>query len=594
MSHVDCRLHLPFNGADEAISCEDLTGRHNAITFNGTAQLDTAVKKFGTACLKLDGNSDSLSLPDSPDWDVVADVTKNWTVIVWVKHTDHAGDEIYLQHFEDANNLWQLVHSHGNGLYFRVVQDGITTIDSGYGGEIENTQWHCVVVVKVANEIGIYLDGQQVCYVQDSDVAVFAGLLYIGATGTPSHYFDGHIDSVSIFKSNVFEAAPNSGKTDIIDTLNPAAHWKLDDNLATTAVLDSSGNDYDGTLAGGDNTEDKNVPGQVDDAFDMNELSGAGDYVDADDPFQSLLRGSFSISVWVKPDDGHPGVNKTVVGMLDSTGDDSRILMEVMTTGKMQFVYESEGDEGNHALTDEVIFSDGAAADFTHIVMVADSSIGGVGGKKIYINGSEVTLDGTKDGSTSGVTFSNFTSAQNLYFGGFNYNGNDTAHIDGKLDDVQLYGKVLTAAEVLNLYNSGMDGESGVAKEYESYEILPTFPTYPVISRGVEITPFNDPYSDDSMRRSANEDGYPLTERRYTIDPMDISFALKWLTDDDKDVLKDFYKEHGHEVIALLHPTEDVYYEVKFSRAPTCQVDTEKDYWQMDFVFRQVSTTTWS
>ena len=38
-----------------------------AITFNDGAQLDTSVKKFGTASLKLDGTNDSISAPSSGD-----------------------------------------------------------------------------------------------------------------------------------------------------------------------------------------------------------------------------------------------------------------------------------------------------------------------------------------------------------------------------------------------------------------------------------------------------------------------------------------------------------------------------------------------
>ena len=51
-------LLLPFDGSDTATSTSDESDNSHTITFGGTAQLDTAQKKFGTASLLLDGDSD--------------------------------------------------------------------------------------------------------------------------------------------------------------------------------------------------------------------------------------------------------------------------------------------------------------------------------------------------------------------------------------------------------------------------------------------------------------------------------------------------------------------------------------------------------
>lgn len=55
-----------FDGADEATAYTAETGQ--VITFGGTAQLDTSQKKYGTASVLFDGNSDYVTVPDSPDW----------------------------------------------------------------------------------------------------------------------------------------------------------------------------------------------------------------------------------------------------------------------------------------------------------------------------------------------------------------------------------------------------------------------------------------------------------------------------------------------------------------------------------------------
>ena len=58
---------LDFNGTDAATTTTDRTQRHPTITFNSGAELDTAVKKFGTAALKLNGTTGFLSLAAHAD-----------------------------------------------------------------------------------------------------------------------------------------------------------------------------------------------------------------------------------------------------------------------------------------------------------------------------------------------------------------------------------------------------------------------------------------------------------------------------------------------------------------------------------------------
>lgn len=585
---VDCRLMLNFNGSDAATTTDDATGRHNSITFNGTAQLDTSVKRFGVSSLELDGDSDFMTIPYHTDFDICADNTETWTVEGWFKHTDHAGDEMYIEQRTDANNLYQLYHSHGNGLRFRLYSDATFVIDTGYGGEITDTRWHHIALCKVADEYGIYKDGKQVCYVQDSSEVTLAGPLYIGATGAPASFFDGHIDNVAIWKGNPYNAAPNSGKTDTIDILNPVAHYTLDDDAASTTVLDSSGNNFTANLEGGNDTEDIDVTGQVDGALD---LDGSLDYVDINQTFTDIFTGSFSISILVKPDDGQPGTAEYLWGSNES--DTDQIYLRLQTVGKLLFYYESN-NIATAAEAASVNFANGAASEFTHIVCVADSTVGGVGGLKIYVNGLEITLDGTNDGDTSGITFGDFSSAVDMVIGAVNGGGGASSHFDGKIDDWILFNKALTAAEVLAIYNATQDGESGVAEEYDSYDILPTFPEYPEISRGVNITPFTFQPAEEAIRRSSYSDGTPLVSKRFTFIPQDISFTMSRLTNADRTVMMEFFDEHGGEDMAVKNPSDELYHHVVMSGVPTCSQEDDKDYWSMEFSFREVSNTTWS
>ena len=194
---------------------QDASTNAHRIQFQGTAQLDTAVKKWGTGSLLLDGNSDYLQIPNSSDFDIVASSTDDWTVDFWVKHTDHAGTEQYMSQYEDSTNYWTIYHTDGSGIKF-LVSSGSTIIDTGFGGEITDTDWHHIALCKVGSKYAIYKDGVQVNYTLDDSTDTFTGDLFIGAQGTPTNYFDGSMDDIRIMNYNVFNANPNSAKTDTI------------------------------------------------------------------------------------------------------------------------------------------------------------------------------------------------------------------------------------------------------------------------------------------------------------------------------------------------------------------------------------------
>lgn len=144
------KLLIHFDGTDAATSYTAESGQ--ALTFTGTAQLDTAQKKFGTASLLLDGNSDYVSIPDSDDWYFG---TGNFTIDFWVRFnaftcndsnfhlqgTITGGNTLLLQYrhsttklqFEDypgSNNIsvdWTWAPSTGQWYHVALVRDGTGT-----------------------------------------------------------------------------------------------------------------------------------------------------------------------------------------------------------------------------------------------------------------------------------------------------------------------------------------------------------------------------------------------------------------------------------------------------------------------------------
>ena len=81
-----------------------------------------------------------------------------------------------------------------------------------------------------------------------------------------------------------------AGPTHAVLTDGLVSYWKLDDGSGSVAT-DSAGSN-NGTITGATWTT-----GKIGGALNFN----GDDYVDTESPFQSTLRGSFTIAFWVKP-----------------------------------------------------------------------------------------------------------------------------------------------------------------------------------------------------------------------------------------------------------------------------------------------------
>ena len=205
------KLLLHCNGADESTTFTDATGRHTP-TANDNAQLDTAEKKFGTASGLFDGTGDYLSITDSADWDIWDSTSDNWTIDFWVKMNVVQSSGLIRQ-LQDGDNRWFFLHEAGSFLLY-VRSGGVNRI-----GIVEtysfDTNWHHIAVCKIAEKIGLYVDGVQIGYDTFSVTVNLTAELHIG--GEPGSYLNGHMDEIRIAQDNIFNANPNATPDDTID-----------------------------------------------------------------------------------------------------------------------------------------------------------------------------------------------------------------------------------------------------------------------------------------------------------------------------------------------------------------------------------------
>ena len=121
----------------------------------------------------------------------------------------------------------------------------------------------------------------------------------------------------------------------------------------------------------------------------------------------------------------------------------------INTTGELITTYAAGGNAASFETNDAL--SNGQQ-EWQQLVLVADDSIAGVGGLIIYLDGVLQADNGGSVGDTSGVTFTDYVNANQMYIGARNNNSVLTNPFAGLLDEPTIFTKALSAAEVRDFY----------------------------------------------------------------------------------------------------------------------------------------------
>lgn len=197
------------------------------------------------------------------------------------------------------------------------------------------------------------------------------------------------------------------------------AYWRLDEGSGSTAT-DCSPGKHHGSVAGATWTAGKVGPGA---------LSFSGDSVDIGNPPELQLTGAMTLSVWVK---------------IDSFATAGRILSKSSQTDRGWEINVDSGD------VLEIKIATGAtsylqastsfvAGEWKHVAGVFQPGIA----LRLYVDGVEV------DARSTNVPSLQRNSPHPVRMG--EMPNESCCRLDGTIDDVRIYGRALTAAEVLAL-----------------------------------------------------------------------------------------------------------------------------------------------
>ena len=447
--------HWTFDGGDidldsEAAEVQDISGGGNTGDWQSHATT-TVSGKIGQA-IEFDGTDDIVNITD------VSGNLSNlyaFTVAAWIYlpvsiNTVGTDATIYASGEGDAN-FWQFMVDNVNDEMAIRVDDTGTTFRASNSVGVRG--WHHVVAKKETgtDSVAFYLDG-----VYDSSVNIGtssptgAGDKAIGAGGDnhsfPAQEFPGSIDDVRVYNralaTSSIQRLYQLGATTKINktiTTNPdlknglVGHWTFDGSEVFTQITDYSGNGNTGYLDSSMSTSSAVVSGAMGQGM---KFDGSDDVI--------VIGGSgidnvhtFSYAFWIYPESYGEGGEGSILSKYWYKE------IRLLNGGGEQSIraYTSEGK--TNAANNSISLNE-----WQHIVVTYLDAVS----EKPYIYKNGVLLE--EASSVVGGTLTG-DAPDNFGIGGPDPAESLTRAFDGLIDDVRIYSRVLSAEEIMRLYELG-------------------------------------------------------------------------------------------------------------------------------------------
>ncbi|MBI3853733.1 MAG: DUF642 domain-containing protein, partial [Verrucomicrobia bacterium] len=391
----------------------------------------------------FDGSGDAVFIGNPANLQL-----QNLTIEGWVKRSSDTQ--------VSANSIYGEIVGYGPGGYvlgFR--QDGSlflsknTISDVRSVGTITDMAWHHVAVTKNGSTVVFYLDGVAEPAITYNTTFEFTTDLRIGAVNSGVEAsFLGMIDELAIYNRALSTTeiqsiynADSAGKCPPPPTCVPTpaglVNWWPGESNATDVV-----GGVNGTLNGGLGF----AAGEVGQTFSFD---GVDDYVSFGNTTGNFGTNDFSIEFWIK----------TTSTRMESTIEkwascSFSSFWEIRMRGagawgaagrlEMAMVSDAAGHDVNSILCNRAI-NDGI---FHHVAVVRQAT-----NLSFYIDGAFDV-----QGSTAGITILN--NAANLTAGRSVCVGVDgTSSFTGQMDEISIYNRALTLAEIQSIYNAASAGK---------------------------------------------------------------------------------------------------------------------------------------
>jgi len=463
-------LHLTFDGKDMLRNVKDTSGNGNTGDLIAAATSSQQTPGIFGQGLKLNGTSQYVSTTKNAGFTN----TTPFSASIWFKKSTASGGlELLLTTGINSSPFDGIWLGLGDGastcdttaFEFIITSSAGTTERICSATDYTTTQWYLLTVTYDGSQtiagMKMYLNGTQITTTGPSDTGFGAFTdrpWYIGVVPDPaSGFFGGIIDDARVY-NRVLSAAEITQlyiqgigtRQDV--TLNPpnlnknlVDHWTFDGKDMIKNVKDISGGNNGDLIAAA--TSSQQILGQIGQALSFD---GSTQYVDTSNISAADNQSNFTVSAWFKMNASQTGhCFDTIASKIGSGG---------IGSGKGWTVYVADNNIACGSNAGKVygqIAQDGSnyiqessapavkIGTWHHVVMVVQG--GGAGTLKVYVDNGP-----PNSGSLTG-TVSSFNTTDNVRIG----NDYDSALFNGSIDDVRIYNRVLSPAEITQLYKLG-------------------------------------------------------------------------------------------------------------------------------------------
>jgi len=408
--------------------------------------------------------------------EVTAEISYPVTIEVWLK--DNNMSTSYTNIFRRdwaTSNSWILAHYSTNSKFLFGVANS-TCQHEVYTNVLNNNQWYHIVCIYNGTSLFMYQDGILVNINNNlDDACLYLDLKDITAIAN-NHDYNGTIDEVRIYNRALsqdeitalynldaskyitnytsitdsactFDTVSNTNNSyifkvketgDLISATptyvsiegernndNLVGSWDFDYTGNSAVAYDSSGEGNDGAVTGAVYSDDTHNGTGSSMYFD-----GVGDYVKTSTT-TGMIKENGTIEMWVMWKGNGTGTNFNMFFNQKKSGESNRVYLQVDKRDQMFTV-----GFANDAYTSTEFIMEYNVWNYFVMTWINDTYY-------TYINGI-ANLTETK------IPLSNFSD--NVYIG----SGQGNYYFNGSLDDVAIWNKALTPAEILEHYNNGL------------------------------------------------------------------------------------------------------------------------------------------
>jgi Ca2+-binding RTX toxin-like protein len=415
----------------------DSAGTNDATYINNPTPVEAIVDNG----LSFDGVDDYIKVGDN---DALDFGTGDLSISTWIKTTSTGLDVLVDKRIEASGPVQGYVFAIQNGNLGFQLGDGQGFSNYGYGSStfVADGEWHHVAVTvdrDLTDGGKFYIDGVQVATFNpttrqgslDNSIALTIGKR--SDSSNPGH-FTGSLDEVRLFDEALSATEISElHQTDVNSSFsNRVAWWKLDTTSGITAA-DSAGIN-DATYINNPTP----VEAVVDDGLSFD---GVDDYVEvADNDALDFGIGDLSISTWVKTADNQ-GTDVILDKRVEQSGAVQGYVLFTVN-GKLGFQLADGSGSGFTNYGSNLAIADGQ---WHHVTVTVDRD--NPSGGQWYLNGNLVgTFNPTgRQGSLD--------NSMPLTMGKRSDSSNP-GYFTGSLDEVMLFDKVLSTAEVKAIYQN--------------------------------------------------------------------------------------------------------------------------------------------